>query len=133
MGEFTKRQIRTGNRRLLKLARILDKADALHKERGEPAFDLGVETHPCGTPACAWGHYAFSSKALALRFTGPCSFDGKVSCNYNDAQPEFALADREELNELFGFTGCGDAKTAKAAAKYIRSFVKRREAALERA
>ena len=119
--------IAVGNRRLLRLAAILDKADALHKKRGEPTYDQDRIVHPCGTPACAWGHWAHDQRVNAKR---------KMEKWYDDnlaAVREFALAlardeDGEviEAEELFGGFGCDNAETAKQAAKYIRAFVKRR-------
>lgn len=43
---------------LEELACILDKADALHAEKGEPAYKQAAYAHASGTPACALGHWA---------------------------------------------------------------------------
>lgn len=120
--------VAVGNRRLLKLAKILDSADALHKKRGEPGYNQDLIDHPCGTPSCAWGHWAQDQRINAKR---------KMEKWYDDnraAEDEFAMSppdaewdeDSAEVEEIFGGKGCGEAKTAKAAAKYIRAFVKRR-------
>ena len=115
--------IAVGNRRLLRLVKILDTADALHKKNGEPTYDQDRIRHPCGAPACAWGHYKAATpkkSSLSHWFFGS-----------NGAQGEFGMND-EEVEEVFDAKGCGDAQTAKAAAKYIRAFVKRRQTASKR-
>lgn len=48
---------RVALRRLEMLAKVLDTADVEHERKGEPAYDQGMTFHPCGTPACAAGHY----------------------------------------------------------------------------
>jgi hypothetical protein len=110
-----------GARRLLKLAKILDTADALHKKRAEGPYDQQIYQHECGTPSCAWGHYVLSDKRIAARL------GMRKEEIYAGEHPksEFGI-DWEDANELFGMRGCGHAKTAKDASKYIRSFVKRK-------
>jgi hypothetical protein len=127
MAEYTPAQIRTGNRRLLKLADILDVADALHRKRGEPGYDQGREEHDCGTPACAWGHYAYSTAARRKKFVRLIPYAGVESANYNDSMTEFSLSVAEK-NEVFGIDGCDSASTAAQAAAYIRDFVRARAA-----
>jgi hypothetical protein len=125
--------IAVGNRRLLRLAKILDKADALHKKRGEPVYDQKNYVHPCGAPACAFGHWAFANpKKFNLRpvlgGNGEIkSKNGKIWYTWDDihTQNEFSLTE-EEAEKLFADNGCESARTAKQAAKYIRAFVKRR-------
>jgi nitrate reductase alpha subunit len=113
-----------GARRLLRLAKILDTADALHRKRGEPTYDQTREVNlDCETPACAWGHYAFSSKALHKKYV--LAKGSLAWVNYHDAKREFNLDDCDHV-DIFGFNGCNRARTAKQAAKYIRSFVKRK-------
>jgi hypothetical protein len=102
--------------RLERLARILNTADAEHRENGEPTYSQLYHFHPCGTPACALGHYIeHARRAPTFLF---------------DRVKEFGLS-REELYELFGAVGCGGAKTAKQAAKYIRKFIARKRKELE--
>lgn len=110
--------------RLLALADILDKADELHTARGEPTYLQGCYTHPCGTPACALGHWAVANPD---RWSFACgtpylilSASGVSRC----AQSEFGLS-WHESEEIFGSEGCDFAETAKQAADYIRDFVAR--------
>jgi hypothetical protein len=107
---------RYGAKRLIKLAGILGKADALHKKRGEPSYDQRHAGHACGTPACAGGHWNVS---IGL----PPYAMGKGSFYINET---FGLSSDREWGELFGADGCGDAKTAREAASYIRGFVARK-------
>jgi hypothetical protein len=126
-----------GDRRLLRLADVLDKADAEHKRRGEPGYcqsryrntklpDEELSPAACGTPACAWGHYieipSVRKRFRALGRTYPYS---GIYFSVSDLA-EFAI-DRYEDEDIFGPSGCGGAQTAKQAAKYIRAFVKARQ------
>lgn len=118
--------IALGNERLLKLADILDVADAEHRKAKEPTYSQRRIVHDCGTPACAAGHWAYANKDR---------WEIRNYCTYLRASPllgpnvalgvEFSL-DRAEVHELFGSCGCGDAETAQQAARYIRAFVARR-------
>lgn len=104
-----------GAKRLLKLAAILDKADALHKKKGEPTYNQWSTRHTCGTPACAGGHWNHHMKVgrdvdMTNCFTLNSTFD---------------ITD-EDWRELFSDCGCGQSKTAKEAAKFIRAFVKKK-------
>jgi hypothetical protein len=120
-------------KRLLKLADILDVADAEHRARGEKVYDQSNFVHQsCGTPACALGHYAAYSRRWELE---PSRW-GDIVPQLKNAPPsdfidqqvraEFGI-DFGEFRELFGVDGCGGAKTAKQAAKYIRKFVARKD------
>ena len=122
--------------KLLRLASILDAAHEAHQRKGGPGYNQGLFTHPCGTPACAFGHWA---AAHPDRFTTtPC---GPVSLREGpDREPlsftmlgfnslrlaalEFDLT-YEQASELFSADGCGDATTHQQAAWYIRNFVAR--------
>lgn len=118
-----------GNRRLLKLADILDTADAEHRKRKEPTYDQGQFTHECDTPACALGHWA-AAHPRRWRFNTGGTPELKFAfakVAFDAAMDEFCL-DRGEVLDLFNSSGCGNARTAKQAAKYIRNFVARREA-----
>jgi hypothetical protein len=106
--------IKIGNRRLLKLASILDTADAEHRRRGEPTYDQRAFDHQCGTPACAYGHWISQSHV-----------NRRLVLNEREAESEFAISPHE-ADELFSHRGCNYARTAKQAAKYIRKFVARR-------
>lgn len=135
--------LKTGLRRLLKLADILDVADALHRKRKEPTYNQERFAHPsCGTPACALGHYATHSRRWKLKRVEvgpndvalwPLLKQGSGD-SFTDANEEFALdVYANESQELFGAMGCGEAQTAKQAARYIRRFVKRKERESSRA
>lgn len=117
--------IAAGNRRLLRLAKILDTADAEHKRRKEPRYDQSRFEHECNTPACAIGHWAFHNRKRWGRHYGDPVLNGFFNA-FDSAMQEFSLKDGEDL-ELFDVDGCGGAKTAKEAAAYIRAFVKRRQ------
>lgn len=119
-----------GARRLLRLAKILDTADALHKKRGERPYYQGAIIHPCGTPACAIGHYAAHTPSRFRVNKRDESVSYLPSTILDDheariAQAEFGISFDEGI-EVFGWSGCGKARTAKQAAKYIRSFVRRK-------
>lgn len=122
-----------GNARLLRLADILDAADAAHIEKHEPTYDQQRYVHSCGTPACALGHWAAANPDrwyvgvdsqgdpdIFLRAADQMSLDD-ASC------AEFCLTSREEAR-LFGLSGCSHARNAKDAAAFIREFVRSRDA-----
>lgn len=113
---------RWGARRLLKLADILDVADAEHRKKGEPRYDQGMLAHRCGTPACALGHWAFQNRRRGweLRDGSPL-LQGRPAGTWATAA-EFGISSVEDA-QLFSSFGCGRASTAKAAARYIRKFV----------
>lgn len=102
-----------GQRNLLKLAAILDTADAEHRKRGEPTYDQTIYEHECHTPACALGHWEKHKRRSGESFS-------------DESFSDFYIDDQEHY-DLFSFEGCNNAKTAKQAAKYIRAFVRRRE------
>lgn len=117
-----------GNARLLRLANILDTADQAHAEKGEPTYYQPKFAHECGTPACALGHWAFNNRK---RWTWK-NTDSGVICRRKNS-PGTGLFESAEFdlnvyqaNELFGNSGCGEAKHAQDAATYIREFVKNR-------
>ncbi len=114
-------------RRLLRLASILDKADAEHKKRGEPRYLQKQFIHGCGAPACALGSYAAATRRRWTFTYGCPQFKTEAESPFQDAAVEFGISLDESL-ELFDGDGCGGAKTAKQAAAYIRKFVKRHEA-----
>jgi hypothetical protein len=116
-----------GNANLLKLADILDAADALHAERGEPSYDQTQFAHPCGTPACALGHWGHANpETWKFQSMGWWRhINAGPNHHFDGAELDFAL-DACEASELFSMWGCAKAETAKAAADYIRAFVARR-------
>lgn len=137
---YTKRQIQTGNRRLLQLAAELQGVRAakfVKKLAGIRGYDQTLIHHPCGSPACAWGHYVINNKrrrARILKGLGDDEVydDAVINEGYVKlptmvaAGEEFALGE-EERNKLFESDGCGRAKTGTEAAKFIRNFVKNRQ------
>ena len=120
-----------GNKRLLLLASILDTADQLHGQRGEPTYDQQRMTHPCGTPACALGHWAEARRDLWTIDVslGAPLYVHRQTQTYGyveGAVEDFALTE-DDAEELFGEKGCGGAKTAMQASAYIREFVRKRQ------
>jgi hypothetical protein len=122
---------KVGAERLLKLADILDAADALHRENKEPRYNQEAFIHPCGTPACALGHWA-AANPRRWRTDEEIGMFRWVYLRANssdepleDAGQEFGISPGE-ASELFDHDGCGAARTGKQAAKYIRKFVERK-------
>lgn len=113
-----------GNQRLLQLAEILDTADERHIERGEPTYDQMMFDHHCGTPACAAGHWIAAHPERWDMST--CTLISEPFGLISDQLSKEFCVDEFEYSELFGPDGCNNAKTAKDAADYIRSFVARR-------
>lgn len=111
--------------------RLLNVAKALRESPNPERFTMGTYTHPCGTPACALGHYgarrdlqsAFRIDAngtlRALRAGEPFGFQCLPA-----AATHFDLS-KEHVDELFETTGCDGAETAVQAAGYIENFVAR--------
>jgi hypothetical protein len=99
-------------KRLLKCADIIAKA----KPR---AFTMERYFHKCGSPGCVLGHYQAATKVFGKNMD-----DSKMI--QVDTTGHFGISVDEE-SELFSWYGCNYAKTPKAAAKYIRQFVKRKE------
>lgn len=133
MSEFTTEQIAAGNRELLRLAGILDKA---HVEYATDASHLGGSTskgydqsewyHECGTPACAYGHYVAHSPEKFDAWLGGYVYRATGHGAINEielvSRREFALT-LGEKRDLFSTEGCGYAQTAAEAAAFIRRFV----------
>lgn len=133
-----------GNRRLLELASLLEDIPTVHPEGHElRGYDQMHLVHPCGSPACAWGHWMLSStdrleRALAnagdfhggyrqfwVTKEGSTEKEMHRIATIEAARPEFHL-DKMECEELFGGQGCGNARTGSQAAAYIRRFVAER-------
>lgn len=132
--------IKEGNRRLLELADLLEDIPEVHREGDElRGYKQSAITHPCGSPACAWGHWILSTsgrlrRALAVVREGHGGIKRVfVTMDNGDTQtikiPTIEAADAEfnlnsyERNMLFGEHGCGLAKTGAEAAIAIRRFV----------
>lgn len=115
--------------------RLLNVAKALRESKNPDSFDMSFHLdHECGTPACAFGHYA-GRQDLQSAFR--IAFDGRLSA-YNiettdghevwwdsDCVREHFDITEAEARELFFAYGCGDAKSASEAAEYIERFVAR--------
>lgn len=115
--------------------RLLNVALACRQSPHPELFTMAMHVHACGTPACAFGHYAARGdlqedfKLLNPVFYGPivercegvCSVHGYKVC-YDEAGAHFGLDDAG-LEELFGEDGCGNARNAIQAAEYIERFV----------
>ena len=113
--------------RLRNLADILDVADAKHRQNGEPTYKQSTIVHPCGTPACAIGHYAAATPDRWNISNGIVYHTTYGAGLFAGARAEFGISS-DDWDELFEFNGCGRAKTSKQAASYIRDFIARKEA-----
>lgn len=112
--------------RLLNVAKAL--REAAHKER----FTMKRYIHTCGTPGCAYGHYAGRPDLQdIIRISGQCIYYTKrddagdnVFADYDDKEicEHFGFTE-DEARELFREDGCGGATTADEAADYIERFV----------
>lgn len=118
--------------RLLRLATLLD---ARHATAKQPEYSQSCFTYQCGAPACALGHWAIENKERwKLKLRGP--FRSYPDLYYKQgnklihpmlgAELEFDLSEND-VDELFGCTGCGNAQSAAEAAAYIRDFVRRQK------
>jgi hypothetical protein len=119
--------IAQGNRRLLQLAKILERADADHLAAGTAGYDRRIYQNDDGSPASALGHWVLNPDQEDRWFGQDNGwpvlegfFDPAAS-----ARHEFSLDEYEHLS-LFGWEECGKANTAKQAADFIRAFVKKR-------
>ena len=134
-----------GRKRLLKLADYLMTADEQHLRKGERTYKQSAWVHPCGAPACAFGHYAAMPMNRRRFVLSPPPFQsdgvGQITRrNGDDVDPfwndgfaarEFGVTS-DEADKLFAHNGCGGAKTAQMAAEYIREFVARKDKAQKR-
>jgi hypothetical protein len=123
----------------MNVERLLNVAKALRESKNPEQFSMARHVNTCGTPACAFGHYAartdlqneFSINTAedSARWpsdgvyfhhddggTSACGFDETAVLEHFD----LSLAD---IEMLFGGNGCGYAKTTIEAAKFIERFV----------
>lgn len=120
--------MKLGWKRLLKLAAILDTADAQHKAKGERTYRQSIFTHACGTPACALGHYVANTRRGDWSMSRTAVlFGGEPLHDFVPVSAEFGISEDEAMR-IFSTFGCDNAKTAKQAARYLRKFVKRKQA-----
>lgn len=119
--------------------RLLNVARALRESPNPEDFTMTQYGYDCGTPACALGHYAARrdlQRVASLQDNTPygawLNLAGYgyqlVDFDSEGIQKHFGIA-RDECHKLFSSRGCGNAKTAIAAAQYIERFVARKEAA----
>ena len=137
--------------------RLMKVVQSLLESKRPRKFDMGMYVHThenfCGTPGCALGHYAarrdlqkvfkvFVNKD-GLRAAGNDYEDGaygflkgpddrRVHHDSLIVQEHFGLT-RYEATELFASDGCDNAKTTRAAAKYIKDFIEFKRINEERA
>lgn len=116
--------------------RLLNVVRALRESPRPEAFTMaryahdGID-HPCGTPACAIGHYAARGDLQdAFVVDGMAVRVGSEWLTYSMIRAHFGLSVEEDV-ELFSEDGCGDAQTTEEAASYIEAFVARKEASHE--
>lgn len=105
--------------------RLLNVAKAC-REMKEPAeFDMRFYSD-CGTPACAFGNYAFRNdlqKSFHLTYNAAVTTNGDPVGFHEDIKPHFGLTINETI-KIFDINGCGGAKTNIRAAEYIENFVR---------
>lgn len=121
-------------------------------EKAKPEnFDMGrygvKRAGRCGTPACVLGHYAADRRAQkAFKLSVPyyytneatgeqvepsnCRLDvvdseGNMVGFDSDAVIEHFGITSKQGEELFGYAGCGSARTPKQAVAYLRKFMAR--------
>ena len=117
---------------------LLDVASILRDLPDDADFAMHSVSFECGTPACAWGHYAARSDiqdSFIMNSRGEVSEarTGMIACYCGlEMQQHFGINMIEAI-ELFGSTGCGDAKHPLQAARYIEKFLDRFAAGFPRA
>lgn len=107
--------------------RLLRAAQAVLEAKNPKKFNMGDYFHWCGSPSCVLGFYA-SRRDLQRFLKGDDGFLSYVSGGSADiadveVQEHFGITPAEAY-ELFGCTGCGNAKTPTQAAWYIEEFLK---------
>lgn len=120
----------------MNIERLLNVAKALRESKRPGNFTMRRYVNVCGTPACAFGHYAaredlqddFSintkedphrhfDEGVHDRQTGaPIMYDAEKVCEHFGAT-------YEQLVPFFEYNGCGNAKTASEAAEWIERWV----------
>jgi hypothetical protein len=114
--------------------RLLNVALALRESPAPDRFTMVMWGHPCGTPACALGHYACRpdlQDTFALFWQRPNPLLGLLIQGKRFITSEIvwgAIGEHfgitaDEVTRLFGLLGCNGAKTPEAAIAYIEQFV----------
>jgi len=107
--------------------RLMNVVRALRESPNPDMFTMEIFLHPCGTPGCALGHYLCRTD-LQKTFKVIDADNVRIATKniesdfFHDVKEHFGLS-HEWYGELFSETGCGNAKTAEEAAKYIQDFV----------
>lgn len=133
-----------------RVPRMFDMSTYVHDDPSPRYNEAGEviknEKNFCGTPACALGHYAartdlqrllkitvdktdYGNYADMVYFGDKTTNEwGDTSAGWNDEAvlEHFGITESEAC-ELFDGDGCGNAKTALQAAKYIERFVARKQ------
>ncbi len=134
----------------MNIERILNVARALRESPNPDMFNMDSYMHPCGTPSCAFGHYAvrsdlqsaFTAHAAPEAWKGIDIVGGDKNINYgrDEVLEHFGITD-EQSDQLFCDAGsaaeavedheisadsflCLSAKTPNEAADWIERFVK---------
>jgi hypothetical protein len=118
--------------RLIKLAEALESPLPKKLRKSGRHYDQNRFVHPCGTPACALGYYArksegrFELKKVSYQDNAWHLIHKNYDMNImSGAKEEFDIT-LPEATELFGGTGCGNARNRKQAAQYVRDFISRK-------
>jgi hypothetical protein len=132
--------------------RLLNVAKALREAPVPEKFDMGRHVHTCGTPSCAFGHYAARSdlqdefsidssrESAHLPYQGVYLKNGAGICFSDDVVLTHFDLDEDDIGELFGSMAANPtdnnpetyarlARTCQTpieAAEYIEQFVARR-------
>ena len=113
--------------------RLLNVATALRESVTPEDFTMLRYGNPCGTPACALGHYA-SRRDLQKTFRLEIKRRSDVVLDedghalwydHSSIQDHFGI-DQAEAEYLFSGGGCGGAETTDQAATYIERFLEDR-------
>jgi hypothetical protein len=112
--------------------RLLNVARALRESPNPDQFNMSWFANHCGTPACAFGHYAARADLQSAFELRPKSDDLVWQKGGDDfvfvgaaAMLEHFDITKAQATELFCEDGCKYALTAIEAAEYIEAFVAR--------
>lgn len=116
---------------LEELACVLDVADDFHAMNGEEGYAQTRFVHPCGTPACALGHWVAHKYPKKVNHLKDARQLGTIIVDI--CEKDFGIAQWAYSTwlKLFGPDGCKGAKTSIQAAAYIREFVTEKRATMK--
>ena len=112
--------------------RLLNVARALREAPRPEQFYMGAFARPCGSPACALGHYAARTdmdQPFSLGADSCLWFEGRWVSSlalFNRLIPEHFGITSREADQLFYGDGCGRAQTPEQAIAYIENFVEKK-------